>query len=45
LPGRIIKKDSAGEIVKKWFATPFEGGRHKKRLDIIESIEANIKCQ
>jgi len=22
-----------------WRATPFEGGRHKRRLDLIKSIE------
>ncbi|MCE5312045.1 MAG: ribose 5-phosphate isomerase B, partial [Nitrospiraceae bacterium] len=42
--GRIIGKDLAKEIVKTWFATPFEGGRHCNRLDKINAIESkNMK--
>jgi ribose 5-phosphate isomerase B len=40
LPGRIIRKDRAIAIVKVWIETPFEGGRHQKRLDKIMAIEA-----
>lgn len=39
LGGRIIGKDLAKEIVRTWMATPFEGGRHKNRLDKIVLIE------
>ncbi len=39
LGGRIIGKDLAKEIVKTWLITPFEGGRHEKRLKKIELIE------
>jgi len=39
LPGRIIDKVRAGEIVKTWFTTDFEGGRHQRRLDKIKDIE------
>lgn len=39
LGGRIIGKDLAREIVKTWLITPFEGGRHEKRLKKIEVIE------
>lgn len=45
LPGRIINKDTAKEIVKIWFTTPFEGGRHQRRLDKIKAIEARLRCQ
>ena len=45
LPGRVIDKETAKEIVKVWFTTPFEGGRHQKRLDKIKTIEAKVKCQ
>jgi len=45
LPGRIINKDTAEEIIKKWFTTPFEGGRHRRRLDKIKAIEAMLKCR
>ncbi len=33
---RVIKEDLALEIVNIWLNTDFEGGRHKKRIDIIE---------
>lgn len=39
LPARIIQKETATDIVKLWFETPFEGGRHQKRLDKIRAIE------
>ncbi|MBI5025738.1 MAG: ribose 5-phosphate isomerase B [Nitrospirae bacterium] len=43
LAGRIIGKDLAKEIVKTWFTTPFEGGRHQARLNKIKAIEARLK--
>lgn len=45
LPGRIIDKETAKEIVRIWFATPFEGGRHQKRLDKIKAIETRLRSQ
>jgi RpiB/LacA/LacB family sugar-phosphate isomerase len=39
LPGRTIQNETAIDIVKIWFETPFEGGRHQKRLDKIRAIE------
>jgi ribose 5-phosphate isomerase B len=39
LGGRVTGKGLADEIVKVWFETPFEGGRHKKRIDQISSWE------
>ncbi len=39
LPGRIIDQEKAREIVKTWFTTDFEGGRHQRRLDKIKDIE------
>lgn len=41
--GRIIGKDLAKEIVRVWLATPFEGGRHQRRLDKIKHIEERIR--
>lgn len=32
LGGRILTKDQALEIVKIWLDTPFEGGRHERRV-------------
>ena len=37
--GRIVAFGLADEILKVWLATPFEGGRHKRRLDQIAEAE------
>jgi ribose 5-phosphate isomerase B len=34
--GRVIGSDAACEIVKIWLETEFEGGRHQKRIDMLE---------
>jgi ribose 5-phosphate isomerase B len=39
LGGRVIGKGMADEIVKVWLDTPFEGGRHKRRIDQISEWE------
>ena len=39
LGSRVIGKGLAYEIVKTWLATPFEGGRHQRRLDKINDID------
>lgn len=36
LPGRFISQELALEIVQAYLTTPFEGGRHQKRIDKIE---------
>src|SRR5690554_3549597 len=33
--GRIVAPGLADEIVELWLATPFEGGRHQRRVDQI----------
>lgn len=35
LPGRFISESEAYLIIKTFLDTPFEGGRHKKRIDKI----------
>mgnify|MGYP003441890822 CR=1 FL=1 len=35
MPGRYISKETAKEIMDEFFATPFEGGRHVKRIEKI----------
>ena len=45
LPGRVINGTTAADIVRIWFTTPFEGGRHQKRLDKIKAIEARLICK
>lgn len=36
--GRVIGDVLAKEIVTAWLETPFEGGRHQRRLDIFENM-------
>lgn len=36
--GRVIGVDLGKEIVRVWLATPFEGGRHQERLDLLEQL-------
>lgn len=37
--GRIVAFALADEIVALWLGTPFEGGRHQRRVDQITDIE------
>jgi len=39
LGGRVIGDVLATEIVDAWLDTPFEGGRHQRRLDQFDTIE------
>jgi ribose 5-phosphate isomerase B len=39
LGGRVTGETLAEEIVKVWLETPFEGGRHQKRLDLFNRID------
>ena len=36
---RVVGSGLAREIVELWLATPFEGGRHERRVHQIEDIE------
>ena len=36
LPSRYLSEDDAEEILKKFLETPFEGGRHERRVEKIE---------
>ena len=36
--GRVIGPDLGREIVKAWLATPFEGGSHQERLELLEQL-------
>jgi ribose 5-phosphate isomerase B len=40
--GRIVAFGLADEIVTLWLATPFEGGRHQRRLDQIREAEQRM---
>ena len=35
MPGRFIDADMADKIMNEFFNTPFEGGRHQRRIDKI----------
>ena len=41
--GRVVGSGLAREIVKVWLQTPFEGGRHQKRLDKIAQFDKSKK--
>ncbi|MDA8402710.1 MAG: ribose 5-phosphate isomerase B [Desulfobacteraceae bacterium] len=36
--GRVIGTELAKEIVRVWLNTPFEGGRHQRRIDKLDRI-------
>ena len=40
--GRIVALGLADEIVALWLETPFEGGRHQRRIDQIREAEGHI---
>ena len=40
--GRIVADGLAQEIVKVFLNTPFEGGRHEKRIKLIEEITKEL---
>jgi ribose 5-phosphate isomerase B len=42
LPGRLPLQDELGEIVRIWFETQFEEGRHLRRIKKIKTIERQI---
>ena len=35
---RMVTLEMAFEIVKVWLTTPFEGGRHQRRIDEIDAV-------
>lgn len=38
LPGRELSEDQLKDILEAWFGTDFEGGRHERRVNKIESL-------
>lgn len=43
--GRVVGKGLAQEIVRTWLETPFEGGRHQRRIEKIEQIDSQSKIK
>ena len=37
--GRIVAAELARDILTLWLETPFEGGRHQRRVDQIHELE------
>lgn len=42
LAGRKTDPETAFRIVRTWLTTPFEGGRHQRRLDKINAVESKL---
>lgn len=40
LAGRLLSEDEAWAIAEVWMATPFEGGRHEHRVELIDDPDA-----
>ena len=43
LQGRFISHNLAKKIIKVWFSTKFDGGRHQRRIDKISRYEKGEK--
>jgi ribose 5-phosphate isomerase B len=39
LPARFVSDESARQILETWLKTPFDGGRHERRVEKIERHE------
>lgn len=42
LPARFVSDEDAEAILRTWLDTPFEGGRHARRVEKIEQTNAHI---
>jgi ribose 5-phosphate isomerase B len=43
LGGRVLTKELATKMVNVWLDTAYEGGRHQRRLDKIDQVEAAVR--
>ena len=43
--GRIVAFGLADEILALWLTTPFEGGRHQRRIDQITAVEQTTAAE
>lgn len=43
--GRLIDETTAAKILDTWLATPFEGGRHQRRVDKIAALEQKYPAE
>jgi ribose 5-phosphate isomerase B len=42
LGGRVIAPELANNILEAWLDTPFDGGRHQKRVDLMSNIQDGV---
>jgi ribose 5-phosphate isomerase B len=42
LPARFLSEDDARKILQTWLDTPFDGGRHERRIEKIERDDASV---
>jgi len=45
LGARVVGVDLAKMIASIWLETPFEGGRHQKRIDMISALEDQLDIE
>jgi ribose 5-phosphate isomerase B len=45
LPARFLSEDQARQILKTWLDTPFDGGRHERRIEKIERADLSREEQ
>ena len=43
LGARFVKSRDLKPIITTWLTTPFEGGRHQRRINLIKKIEKGMK--
>ena len=44
LPARFLSEEQARQILKTWLDTPFDGGRHERRVEKIERDDASMNA-
>ncbi|HIQ19741.1 MAG TPA: ribose 5-phosphate isomerase B [Planctomycetes bacterium] len=45
LPADLVGQKSIDRIIETWLNTPFEGGRHARRVAKIRALEEKVACQ
>lgn len=45
LPARFLSEDQARQILETWLDTPFEGGRHERRIEKIEREDVHSSTE
>jgi ribose 5-phosphate isomerase B len=45
LPARFLSEEQARQILERWLDTPFEGGRHERRIEKIEREDVHASTE